>query len=210
MMKMRSVLVVLSVIFLGACTRQNVNDTGISNPHFKGTIMQYLRADDYNWKLTVQMIERGGLVDLFEGKVDSLKEITFLGFTSHSVLRYLLDRQMDSVKHLTPEFCRATILKHVIKGKTLKIDIPYRDKQFYVYDSKQPVSGYKTFITLGGREVRAYLEKTSYGPSPDNGPVVMYCYSMSIGLFIPLASPDIQPSNGVVHSLNYNFNLNNI
>lgn len=210
MMKISRVMVVLSVIFFSACTKQNVIDTGTSNPHFNGTMMAYLRADDYNWKLTVQMIERGGLVDLFEGKVDSLKEITFLGFTSHSVLRYLLDHQMDSVKYLTPAFCREVVLNHVVKGKTLKMDIPYRDKQFYVYDPKQPVTGYKTLTTLGGKEVRAYLEKTSYGPSPDTGPIAMYCYSMSKGLFVPLASPDIQPDNGVVHSLNYNFNLNNI
>lgn len=201
---------VLALFLSGACTKQRIIDTGTAEAHFKGSMMQYLRADDYNWKLTVQLIERGGLTDLFEGKVDTLKAITFLGPTSQSVLRYLLDNKLDSVIRLTPAFCRETILKHVVKGKTLKENIAYREKQYYVYDPNQPVTGYTTFHTLAGGNIRAYLEKTSYGATPDVGPVQMYLYSMTKGLPVPLASPDIQPDNGVVHALNYNYILNNL
>lgn len=209
-MTTQKILALVALVFCFACTKQKVIDTGTSKAQFDGTVMQYLRADDYNWKLTVQMIERAGITDLFEGRVDSVKALTFLAPTHYSILRYMLDHNVDTITRLTPEFCRETILKHVVKGKILKKDIPFRNKQYYIYDPAQPASGYKTMPTLGGRNIRAYLETTPYGLSPEGGPIVMFLYSMSQGLVVPLASPDIQPTNGVVHALNYNYLLNNL
>ncbi|MFR7807856.1 MAG: hypothetical protein ACLU4N_00325 [Butyricimonas faecihominis] len=68
-MKKILIILVLFLVFCNiSCTRQGVYDTGISSPYFDGTIMDYLRSDDYNWQLTVEMIEHAGLTDLFEGK----------------------------------------------------------------------------------------------------------------------------------------------
>ena len=58
-------------------TQQNVINSGVSSPYHDCTILDYLRGDEYNWELTVAMIERAGLQDLFEGRGDSLPEITF-------------------------------------------------------------------------------------------------------------------------------------
>lgn len=196
--------------FLFSCTKQEIIDTGTSNPKFNGTIMQYLRQDTYNWGLTVEMIERGGLTELFEGKVDSLKEITFFGPTSYSILRHLYDNKMDSVDQLSPQFCKESILKHIVKGPFLREKIPFRNKQFYIYDPQQPSVSYLSMSTLGGNKLRAYLEKKPYGGVPDVGPIEMFLFSMTANTQVPLASPDIQPSNGVVHSLNYNYKLNNL
>ena len=38
----------------------------------------------------------------------------------------------------------------------------------------------------------------------------MYLYSFDAMEMVPLASPDIQPLNGVVHALNYNYVLGRI
>nr|WP_288215268.1 hypothetical protein [uncultured Butyricimonas sp.] len=77
---MKKIAIIIFVLagFAACDTRQDVIDTGISSPYFEGNMMEYLRSDAYNWELTVQMIERAGLTDLFEGRVDSLSEITFL------------------------------------------------------------------------------------------------------------------------------------
>ena len=89
-------------------TQQNVINSGVSSPYHDCTILDYLRGDEYNWELTVAMIERAGLQDLFEGRVDSLPEITFFAPPSYCILRYLWDNNMESVDELTPEFCRKT------------------------------------------------------------------------------------------------------
>lgn len=193
-----------------SCTKQEIIDTGIAKARFDGSIMAYLRQDPYNWKLTVQMIERGGLTDIFEGNVDSLKEITFFGPTSYSILRHLYDNGLDSVNQLTPQFCKESILKYIVKGKHLKESFPYRNTQYLINDNRQPQSGYQKLNTVGGSELRAYLEKTAYADIPEAGPILMYLYSVTQGMFVPLASPNIQPNNGVVHSLNYNFKFNTL
>lgn len=60
------------IALVWACdTEQKVIDTGVSNPYFDGTIMDYLRSNDKNWDLTVEMIEHADLTDLFEGQVDT-------------------------------------------------------------------------------------------------------------------------------------------
>lgn len=192
----------------GCDTKQNWIDTGVSSPYHNCSIMEYLRGDAYNWELTVEMIERADLTDLFEGQVDTLPEITFFGIPSYSILRYLWDNEMESVNELTPEFCRETVLNHVVKGKYLKADIAYRNPNYLITDSQQ--DGGTELITLGGRQLKAYVDKSEYGGVPDAGAETMYLYSFSAYTQVPLASPDIQPLNGVVHALNYNFVLGRI
>ena len=192
----------------GCDTKQNWIDTGVSSPYHDCSIMEYLRGDAYNWELTVEMIERADLTDLFEGQVDTLPEITFFGIPSYSILRYLWDNGMESVSELTSAFCRETILNHVVKGKYLKADIAYRNPNYLITDPQQ--DGGTELITLGGRQLKAYVDKSEYGGVPDAGAETMYLYSFSAYTQVPLASPDIQPLNGVVHALNYNFVLGRI
>lgn len=201
-------LSVITVFFIGCDTKQNWIDTGVSSPYHDCSMMDYLRGDKYNWELTVEMIERAELIDLFEGKVDSLPEITFLAIPSYSILRYLWDNNLESVAELAPEFCRETILNHVVEGKFLKADIAYRNPKYQITDPLQ--DGGTTLVTLGGRQLKAYVDKSDYGGVPNVGAETMFLYSFSAQIQVPLASPDIQPLNGVVHALNYNFILGRI
>ena len=38
----------------------------------------------------------------------------------------------------------------------------------------------------------------------------MFLYSVTVGKMIPLATPNIQPKNGVVHALNYGYDFGKI
>ena len=201
-------LSVIPVFFTGCDTKQNWIDTGVSSPYHDCSMMDYLRGDKYNWELTVEMIERAELTDLFEGKVDSLPEITFFAIPSYSILRYLWDNNLRSVAELAPEFCRETILNHVVKGKFLKADIAYRNLKYQITDPLQ--DGGTTLVTLGERQLKAYVDKSDYGGVPNAGAETMFLYSFSAQIQVPLASPNIQPLNGVVHALNYNFILGRI
>lgn len=72
-----------------SCTSQDWYDSGVSSPYHDCSIMEYLRKDTYNWELTVKLIERAKLTDLFDGKDPNYKEITFFAPPSYSILRYI-------------------------------------------------------------------------------------------------------------------------
>lgn len=207
----KHILAALMAISLLSCTKQDVINTGVPNAQYNGNMMQYLRSDDYNWKLTVELIERAGLTDLFEGRVDSLKEITFLGFKSISIQRFLYDSEyknpaagvFQTVQDIPVAMARELVLKHVIKGRFLKAVVPLRNKEYQISDPRQ--TGGVKYTTLAGNRVWLYLEGSPYGGVPDAGPVILKVYSITQSRTIPMATPDIQPLNGVVHALNYGY-----
>ena len=69
MKDMKKILIGLSmcIVCFACTTKQDVIDGGVSSPYYDGTIMEYLRSNTEQWGYTVQMIERAGLTDLFEG-----------------------------------------------------------------------------------------------------------------------------------------------
>ena len=212
--------ILILFIFIGtvwACdTQQDVIDTGVSNPYFEGTIMDYLRAHKKNWDYTIQMIEHAGLVDLFEGRVDDYPEITFWAPPSYSIQRFVLESQKEqiegkiymTVNNIPKELCRQYILMHVVKGKHLKESIGYINKDYFIGDEKQ--DGGSDFTCLGGNVLRAYLKTSSWAGVADVGPVSLGLYSITKETEILVATPDIQPINGVVHALHYNYDFGKI
>ena len=111
------------------------------------------------------------------------------------------------VSDIPKSLCREFLLKHVTKGKILKEDIAYKNKEFEINESGQDGG---TWITcLAGNRFIAYREGSDYAGVPDAGEVNLRCWSPSWGK-IPMSSPDIQPTNGVVHALNYSYRLGHI
>lgn len=199
------------ITFAWACdTKQHVIDTGVSNPYFDGTIMDYLRSNDRNWDLTVEMIEHAGLTDLFEGQVDTCREITFWAPPAYSILRFMLESQEAAepgkvylkVEDIPADLCRTYLLRHVVNKKYLKDDIAYINKDYFINEEKQ--DGGTDLTCLGGNKVRAYLQGSSWAGVADAGAVTLHLYSFEHG-DVPVASPDIQPRNGVVHALHYGY-----
>lgn len=217
-LNMKNILLFIGImlVFVACDTRQTVIDTGVSSPYFDGTMMEYLRSDKYNWELTVEMIEHAGLTDLFEGTVDTLPEITFFAPPSYSILRFLWKSQekgeaesyYEKVEDIPVKLCREFILKHVVKGKHLKESIGFRNMSYYINEEEQ--DGGTNFTCLNGNRVIAYLQREAYAGVADAGAITMYLFSWTADTYVPLASPDIQPSNGVVHALNYGYDFGNI
>jgi hypothetical protein len=202
---------VVAVFVLYSCTKQTVIDTGVPNGRFDGTMMEFLRNDTYNWDLTVKLIERAGLTDLFEGHVDSLKEITFLGFKSASIQRYLFDSQYKdssagkfySVDDIPVGMARVLVLKHVINGRHLKDSIAFKNQDLLINDPRQ--TGGTKFTTVGGNRVWLYRENSTFAGVPGAGPITLSVYSITADRLIPMASPDLQQNNGIVHALDYGY-----
>ena len=70
--------------------------------------------------------------------------------------------------------------------------------------------GEQILLAKAGTNYELTGEKTNYGGVTDAGAIFMYLYSFDAMEMVPLASPDIQPLNGVVHALNYNYVLGKI
>ena len=203
--------------FLSSCDpKQEVIYTGVCDPHFDGTIMDYLRSDERNWDLTVEMIERADLVDLFEGQVDTLPEITFFAPPAYSIQRFIWETEeepingetYESVADIPVEECRSYILRCVAKGKYLKEDIGFRNEMYRISDAEQ--DGGTLFEMLDGNLVRACEEKSDWKGVPDIGPVTLQLWSVTRQLSVEVASPDIQPTTGVVPALSYGFDFGKI
>ena len=226
---MRYIIIAVALCLgLASCdTKQNWWDSGISSPYHDCSIMDYLRSDTANWGLTVVLIERAGLTPLFEGKDENYPEITFFAPPSFSILRHVWDEASGKdtgnqrplteeeknhperlVQALDPDWCREMVMRHVVKGKYLKADIAYRDPSYDIFAEEQ--TGGTDFTCETGNRVRAFRDKSAYGGVPDAGPETLYLYSFDAMQMVPLASPDIQPLNGVVHALNYNYVLGRI
>lgn len=216
MMKKLIILFMVASAFWCCDPEQNVINTGVSDPRFEGSMMEYLRANDRNWDLTVQMIERAGLTELFEGLVDTLPEVTFFAPPAYSILRFMLETEekpiggmiFKCINDIPVDSCKRYILKHVVKGKHLKESLTFKNKDYYIYDKEQ--DGGTDLICLDGNHLRAYLEKENWQGVFEAGPIKMFLYSFTAGRMIPLATPDIQPSNGVVHALNYEYDFGKI
>lgn len=217
-MDMKNIFISLGIgiMCLACTTKQEIIDGGICSPYFDGSVMEYLRSNTEQWGYTVQMIERAGLTDLFEGGVDSVRQMTFFAPPSFAVYRYLMDCKYDGtsdqrferIEDMPVELCRELILKHVVIGKYLKADIGFRNMEYGIYAPEQ--NGGTAFTCIGGNRVIAYLERNSYKGVPEAGAVEMFLYSYTVGKMIPMATPDIQPRNGVVHALNYGYDFGKI
>lgn len=209
MMKTKMIFLGMMIMMLWtSCTQQDWIDTGVSSPYHDCSMMEYLRRDTAHWKLTVELIERGGLTDLFEGKDPAYPGITFFGPPSFSVLRYIWDEGLTSVNELDVDWCREMVLRHVVKGKHLKEEIAYRNPDFSVSSPSQ--NGCTDFVCESGNRIRVYRDKSDYGGVAEAGPITMSVYSFYARQMVPMASPDIQPQNGVVHALNDNYELGKI
>ena len=201
----KQIILLLGIIgILAACDPvDNGYNTGISSGKHDCSMMEYLRGDSYNWDSTVLMIEKAGLEALFSGNDPDMPQITFWGPTNHSIRRFMLNHDIKRVKDMSEAFCKQVILMHVLNERVMKSDINFR-----IPDASGAIVGASTFTTVGGIKLKAYREQGSWGEVENAGAISLFLLSESAGdASIPLASPDIETLNGVVHSLNYNYTI---
>lgn len=203
------------LLAVSCSTKYNYIDTGISNGVFEGSMLDYLRSDHYNWDSVVVMIERAELEPLFEGKDTDYKQITFFGPTNHSIRNWLMDdtlyRRADTVyttiQDIPVDTCRSLILRHVIEGRYLTIDVP---KGSIGTSEGEGQKDGMYINALGGNELWLYTVQSPYYGVEGAGPLTLYLMSMDFSASVPLACPDIQCDNGVVCSLDYSYQFGHI
>ena len=194
---MNKIFIILLMVFIGpACTKENFIDTGKASGIFDGNILEYMKNDPYNWDSTVVVIEWAGLTSLFEGKDAQYPEITFFGPTRLSIPRYMLNNGIERIKDVEPEVWKEMMLRYVIPGKHMK-------DSFAVGDIDD---GGDEFTAIAGNRIRVYRKLNPYKDTPDVGAATLHIQSIDTGYsIVMIASADIEPDNGAVHSLVYGF-----
>lgn len=199
-------MIVLIASFLWECDDNYFHDTGLANGVHDCTMWEYLRSDHENWDSTVLLIQRAGLVPLFEGKSAEYPEITFFGPTNLSIIQFLLtttDRAGNRLYHriadIPAETCERLVKSHIIPGRRIKED--------FDYEVRGTLTGGTILQTLTGIELRVFRTKGDYNGIPDIGPEGLGIHALVNGFIAGVASADIVTNMGMVHSLSYGYQM---
>lgn len=204
---MKKILLAISIVLtIVSCTTDyNMNNTGLANGKFDGTMYDYFHSDSYNWDSLIIMIDRLDYRICLTGKWKDTRRLPFGGPTNNSIRRWMLEGGTGvpkRLKDLSPEECRKYVMAHVVKGKTMLNDIPRGTINM------GSVSGGMTMYGEDNKnEMWVYTEQLPYNGVIDVGAVIIKIRSMRTLVDIDIASCNIEPTTGVVHSLHPNYTL---
>ena len=166
----------------------------------------YFKGDKYNWELLCEMAERADLIPLFQGTSQYGKNFTFFGPTSHSIRRYLYANGMEKVSDIPVSDCRTFILNCVLPGRRVMLD-DFKEG-VKSSDPSTPVGkGGEMVQMASGKQLWIYTFHESYNNVPGAGPLRIHLVSPATTQTTDVASCNIETLTGIVHSLDYNFNL---
>ncbi|WP_430812391.1 MULTISPECIES: hypothetical protein [unclassified Carboxylicivirga] len=225
------VFLMLLVVLVSSCKKDNFHYDRLAEAKFDGNIMDYLRSDDYNWSMTVEMIERAAtnpgdeyLIDLFEGTSDLADSITFFGFTNHSIRRWMYDPNpwimipndgapgrfpkdvYQEVSQIPVELCAYFVKSHILLGARNKGSF----NKGYIDYTIGDIVGKTQLDMLYGNSIFAWKEDPNTTDAPGLYPVTLKVRNVLRYTEVVIASADIHPSNGYVHSLSYKYTIGQI
>ena len=203
--------IVVMVLCFCSCTKYNYINGGTANGIHDCTMWEYFHTNSYDWDSTVVMIEHAGLKSLFDG-TGEYKQITFFGLTSNSILRYMLENNYERVTDIPVGKCQDIIQKLVAPKRIMLNDVPRGNRiqsgggiesAFVEYDGL-------VFDCIRG-SLFLWTQRMAYNDIEDPGEIALYIASRNQDgtRNERVASTDIQTTNGVVHSLNYDFRFRN-
>ena len=203
--------IVVMVLCFCSCTKYNYINGGTANGIHDCTMWEYFHTNSYDWDSTVVMIEHAGLKSLFDG-TGEYKQITFFGLTSNSILRYMLENNYERVTDIPVGKCQDIIQKLVAPKRIMLNDVPRGNRiqsgggiesAFVEYDGL-------VFDCIRG-SLFLWTQRMAYNDIEDTGEIALYIASryQDGTRNERVASTGIQTTNGVVHSLNYDFRFRN-
>ena len=194
---------IIAVLGIASCTTNyDIKDSGVANGKHDMTMYEYFQTDSYNWDSLLVLIDRAGLQDLFEGKREGFEDITFWGPTGHSIRRWMLENDIKDLRTVDPAECERLVLAHVVKGRTMRDDIPRGTV------NTEGTSGGMTMTgSDNDNQMWVYTEQLPYNGVIGVGAVVIKIRSLRTTTDIDTASSNIETNTGVVHSLHPNYTL---
>ncbi len=197
---------------IASCKKDYFVDGGLSDPHYDGSIYDYLKAKPYWFDTVTYIIEQAGMKELLENDT-----VTFFSPTDDAVKAameslnaYRYDNVEDSVylEDIDPEVWRYFLSMYILKGRFLAKDFARVDPDnIYAYSGIDYITSegfivnigllyqdYKGVQDVGARIIRL----TDITADPDH---FRNCPAVTV------MTSDIQPKNGVLHVLNNNYVL---
>jgi uncharacterized surface protein with fasciclin (FAS1) repeats len=215
---------VILAITVSSCSKDNYyKDGGLANPHFNGTVLQYLQSNP-QFDTIAQVVKLAGMENIF-----SKEDITFFAPTDECIRRTigivngkqpdlanglnqaLFDLKKDTIKKLSDipqQTWRKYLMRYVFKGKFLLKDYPqldfslrplYPGGYYYGYNGDLANIGV-VYSTANTVKYAGYRQLCIAEISDPSNPQFYYFSSAAV------ASSDIQPTNGVIHSLAVYYN----
>ncbi len=197
------------IIGMSSCQKDYYKDYGVHDPHYDGTVLDYLKSRPELFDTLVQVIHLAGMDDVFESN-----EITFFAPGDTSIKRSLnlLNRILyregkDTISNLSqinPDVWRAELSLYLFEGKHLLNDYPQLDLsekvafggQYYTSYGGRSMNIGVVYHNAGGVEYAGYRElMISYIPS--------LASPLNAWFTTQVASVNIQPTNGVIHALRF-------
>ncbi|MBC9932283.1 fasciclin domain-containing protein [Chitinophaga qingshengii] len=204
-------VLMLTVMAICSCKKNYYTDTGLHDPNYKGTVLQYLQSNPFYFDTLVQVIKLAGMEETF-----SKDEITFFAPADpcffqaiRSLNDYLKVNGRDTVQQLSdikPAVWKNMLQLYLFKGKkrlrdytqvdTLALDT-YNGQGFLCYNERPQNIGVIFNDAVSGTSVIKYAgyRQLMLSYIPD------FSQPRLRWLNVPVASSDIAPYNGIVHVL---------
>ena len=219
-------IALLAFISLCSCTKYNYIDGGVASGVHDCSMWEYLEQQTVDWDSTRIMIEHAGMKSIFDGS-GQYKDITFLGITDLSIVRYMLDHNAKvdydkehgievspedywhRVKDIPKEQCVKVLEQLIIPQRFMLKDIPQGTRLKTADGAEYVETGGKVFTALSGN-LFIWMEPEDYAGVEDAGAKNLYiARQVNTGENWRVASTDIQTTTGVVHALGYDFKIIN-
>ncbi len=145
-------------------------------------------------------------IKFFQGNSAYGKDFTFFGPTNITIMRYLQDNHLNSIADIPVNDCKTFILNGVLRKHMMLDDFKQGTKST---DVSTPIGkGGEMFTMASGLQLWVYSFREAYNNVPGTGPVQIYLVSPTTTRTSHVGSCNIETQTGVVHALDYNFNLN--
>lgn len=202
-------MLLIATLLLNACRKDYYVDGGLADPHYNGSIYDYLVNTPYWFDTVSYIIDRAGMKEMLQRE-----NVTFFSPTDDAVkvvmnalneYRYYNVQDSVHLEDIDPEVWKHFLSMYVLKGK-------YLAKQFARVD---PVNVYAypgiNYVMDGGYVLNIGLIYQNYNNVEAVGPRIIRLTDIT---YDPqnfqnnpstiVATSDIQPTNGVLHVLNNN------
>ena len=216
----------LLLINLCSCTDYNYIDGGLAKGIHDCTMWEYFERQTVDWDSTRLMIEQAGMKSYFDGSRQN-EQITFFGITDLVIVRYMLghNRQLDEnkekglpveesdywhkVKDIPASTCKSILEKMIIPQRFMLKDVP-AGTRLKTSDGSLYIEDRGTVHPALEGELFVWMEAGDYGGVKDAGEKGLYiARRLNTSGNWRIASTDIQTNTGVVHSMGYDFSIEN-
>lgn len=204
-----TIFMIIGILVFSGCKRNYYKDTGLTDPNFKGTMMDYFNAKPMQFDTLVQVIKLSGLEKYFTDSsftffapADASIRVTF-DYINNRLKSFGRD-SLTSLQSIKPEFWSRILKLYMFRGIRGLEDYPqldYKNRQslsgeFVTSLSNQTMNVGTVFTDADGLKYKgARFLTINYVPSnssPYEGWVSAY-----------VASSNIRPSNGILHAVMY-------